>query len=87
MENEMRENDLAILNEIKEFKEEFIKHKATIETVLLGPDGKSGLCTKVQGHDEDINRLKNWQAKVIGAAAVVSFIVGMIFNFFAERTK
>lgn len=80
MSGERRKNDTLILDEIKEFKEEFIKHKTTIEVILLGTNGQKGLCKRVEDHGKEIDALKNWQAKMIGAAVIVSAIIGIIFN-------
>ena len=68
---ERRENDALILNEIKNFKEEFIQHKTTIEVILLGRNGQKGLCERVGDHGKEIDKLKYWQAKIMGAAVIL----------------
>jgi len=80
MAKERRRNDTLILDEIKIFKEEFIKHKTTVEILLLGTSGQKGICEQVADNNKSIQDIKYWQAKIIGASILLSAIIGAIFN-------
>lgn len=38
---------------------------------IQGPDGKGGLCGRIESHEKAIRLLQNWQWKVVGGLVVL----------------
>jgi hypothetical protein len=52
--------------------------------VLFGVEGNDGINKSVATHEEEITRLRLWQAKVIGIAGVLSAVGGFAGSMVAK---